>query len=400
MTDRMRKVLEGIIRERKTPSYLFDIDALQAETDRFRRCLGGEIGLNYSMKANSFITRAMASFVDRIEVCSMGEFRICRDLGLAPEKLFISGVLKKEADLEEILAYAGNGALYTAESPDQFRQLAAWAATHETELRVYPRLTSGNQFGMDADTVRGLVMEARDLPYLTVEGIHFFSGTMKKTLRRHQKELDMLDSFLLSLQEAGCGVTHLEYGTGFAVPYFDPVKEVTTRDENLTAFAEMTRAMTWKGRVNIEMGRALSACCGYYMTAILDQKVSDGTGWIITDGGIHQIGYDGQIKGMYKPFITLLRGSEENRKEWPVSQWTVCGSLCTVNDILCRDLELDQPQKGDVLVFERAGAYCVTEGMALFLSHELPEILLYSDRDGLFCAREMMETCDLNRGRL
>jgi diaminopimelate decarboxylase len=210
----------------------------------------------------------------------------------------------------------------------------------------------------------------------------------------------MLDSFLLSLQEAGCGVTHLEYGTGFAVPYFDPVKEVTTRDENLTAFAEMTRAMTWKGRVNIEMGRALSACCGYYMTAILDQKVSDGTGWIITDGGIHQIGYDGQIKGMYKPFITLLRGSEENRKEWPVSQWTVCGSLCTVNDILCRDLELDQPQKGDVLVFERAGAYCVTEGMALFLSHELPEILLYSDRDGLFCAREMMETCDLNRGRL
>lgn len=38
--------------------------------------------------------------------------------------------------------------------------------------------------------------------------------------------------------------------------------------------------------------------------------------------------------------------------------------------------------------------------MALFLSHELPEILLYSDRDGLFCAREMMETCDLNRGRL
>ena len=253
---------------------------------------------------------------------------------------------------------------------------------------------------MDADTVRGLVMEARDLPYLTVEGIHFFSGTMKKTLRRHQKELDMLDSFLLSLQEAGCGVTHLEYGTGFAVPYFDPVKEVTTRDENLTAFAEMTRAMTWKGRVNIEMGRALSACCGYYMTTILDQKVSDGTGWIITDGGIHQIGYDGQIKGMYKPFITLLRGSEENRKEWPVSQWTVCGSLCTVNDILCRDLELDQPQKGDVLVFERAGAYCVTEGMALFLSHELPEILLYSDRDGLFCAREMMETCDLNRGRL
>ena len=388
MTDRMRKVLEGIIRERKTPSYLFDIDALQAETDRFRRCLGGEIGLNYSMKANSFILETMAELADHIEVCSMGagvDFseEKAKQILLAPEI--------------DILVELNSG---TAESPDQFRQLAAWAAAHETELRVYPRLTSGNQFGMDADTVRGLVMEARDLPYLTVEGIHFFSGTMKKTLRRHQKELDMLDSFLLSLQEAGCGVTHLEYGTGFAVPYFDPVKEVTTRDENLTAFAEMTRAMTWKGRVNIEMGRALSACCGYYMTAILDQKVSDGTGWIITDGGIHQIGYDGQIKGMYKPFITLLRGSEENRKEWPVSQWTVCGSLCTVNDILCRDLELDQPQKGDVLVFERAGAYCVTEGMALFLSHELPEILLYSDRDGLFCAREMMETCDLNRGRL
>lgn len=53
--------------------------------------------------------------------------------------------------------------------------------------------------------------------------------------------------------------------------------------------------------------------------------------------------------------------------------WTIAGSLCTMNDILVRNLELEEP-RGDYLMFENAGAYSVTEGMAVFLSHELPTV--------------------------
>jgi diaminopimelate decarboxylase len=149
--------------------------------------------------------------------------------------------------------------------------------------------------------------------------------------------------------------------------------------------------MEWKGKICIEMGRALSAMCGSYLTRVMDKKTSDGRGYLITDGGIHQIGYDGQIKGMYEPWIRQI----PDRKD-ATSEWTVCGSLCTVNDILVQSCRLNGIEEGDVLSFDQAGAYCAMEGMSLFLSHELPQVVLCSREEGFRSVRERMETFELN----
>ena len=77
-----------------TPAYVFDLDILEAEAGRMRQALGGDISLCYAMKANPFLAERMAKIVDRIEVCSMGEFEICRTLEIPPGKLLISGALK------------------------------------------------------------------------------------------------------------------------------------------------------------------------------------------------------------------------------------------------------------------------------------------------------------------
>lgn len=53
-------------------------------------------------------------------------------------------------------------------------------------------------------------------------------------------------------------------------------------------------------------------------------------------------------------------------------------------------------QVGSVLIFERAGAYAMTEGMALFLSHELPQIALYSRETGWKLVRTKYETYEWN----
>ena len=59
--------------------------------------------------------------------------------------------------------------------------------------------------------------------------------------------------------------------------------------------------------------------------------------------------------------------------------WTLCGSLCTTNDVLVRSISLTGLQPGDLLVFENAGAYSVTEGLGLFLSRDLPQIVLWQN---------------------
>ena len=115
------ELFQEAFRKYGTPLYVFDLDILKEQTERIRAGFGPEINLCYAMKANPFLTGYMAQWSDRIEVCSMGEFRICRKLQVPPEKLFISGVMKKRDDIREILAYCGNRCAYTVESPLHFQ---------------------------------------------------------------------------------------------------------------------------------------------------------------------------------------------------------------------------------------------------------------------------------------
>ena len=93
--------------------------------------------------------------------------------------------------------------------------------------------------------------------------------------------------------------------------------------------------------------------------------------------------------------------SHFRRQDFPLSdkeaqKWTVCGSLCTTGDILVRNAELRNPEIGDVLVFGRTGAYSVTEGIALFLSREIPAVSVCSKKDGLKLVRRTIPSDRFN----
>ena len=74
----------------------------------------------------------------------------------------------------------------------------------------------------------------------------------------------------------------------------------------------------------------------------------------------------------------------------------MCGALCTVSDVLAKMLPLYTPCTGDLLVFENAGAYSITEGIYLFLSRALPGVVFWSEKEGLRLARDIVETSLLN----
>lgn len=392
--------LEYCIIKYGTPSYLFDIDKMKDTVGKFREALGGKAGLCFAMKANPFLTKQMETQADRLEVCSMGEFRICKKQGIAPEKLLISGVLKEKEDVYEILDTYGGRCTYTIESLDQYQSFADWCGRKEKPVPVYLRLTSGNQFGMDEETIYNII-KIRDMcPYLNILGIHYFSGTQKKHAGKIKEELDYLDQFLRKMEErTGFQLEQLEYGPGLSVPYFRGQED--HRDSDLNELVRAVEGMEWKGSVMLEMGRALAADCGFYLTSVKDIKQSNGRRYCIVDGGIHHLNYDGQIRGMYEPVFRVWPEKQflTPRQEQNF-QWTVCGSLCTVNDVLMQKAQIRNLKAGNVLIFERAGAYAMTEGMALFLSHELPKVLLYSREMGWNPVRERIQTYHWNTENL
>lgn len=379
-----------------TPLYIFDLDTLSREIGRFRRGLGQNIGLCYAMKANPFLTSQMSELTGKVEVCSYGEFQICKEIGIPPERLLISGVLKKKEQLYEILDYAGSQGAYTIESPQQFRFLAEWCEEQKKEIHVYLRLTSKNQFGMDEETLESLICEQKNCPFMRVEGIHYFTGTQKKSLNIIRKELNYLDEFLEKLEkEYGFAAGQLEYGPGLAVSYFPDKKYGIIEDESLVEIRQMIGGMKYRGHVTLEMGRAMAALCGYYLTTIRDLKRNNGKNYCIVDGGSHQLNYDGQIRGMYRPYIQV----RPEKTDGDIEEWTICGALCSVNDILCQSLPLRQAEEGDVLIFERTGAYAMTEGMSLFLSHTLPRVVLYSKEAGWKLVRDSQPTFQWNMSK-
>lgn len=394
MTDMDCILTEELARLVHTPAYIFDIDEFHHRVTQVKEAFGEEIGLCFSIKANPFLLPCLPDTFQRIEVCSPGELTVCERVGTDMSKVIFSGVNKTRADVER--AMDDQVGIFTAESPLHLAFIDDCARKRGRTVPVLIRLTAGSQFGMDEQDVISIIKNREQFPGIDIIGLHFFSGTQKKKISGIEKELQYLESFIATLaQERDFRVRHLEYGTGLAVDYFT-ADAGASELERLQAVAVPLREMAKKVCLTVEMGRFFAAPCGYYFTRVMDVKTNCGINYAIVDGGLHQLKYAGQIQGMQLPRVAQLRPEKCIPHPTSTNQWTLCGSLCSTADILARDMTFEDLAIGDTLIFKHTGAYSVTEGMALFLSRELPEVSVFSRAQGLTKVREIFNTDILN----
>ncbi len=424
---------------KQTPYYVFDTDEFAKRAAMIKAaldCKGGrKIPLCFSIKANPFLLYRLPDELDRVEVCSPGELEICIALGIKPESIIYSGVMKEKCDIRRAVEY-GVGIL-TCESMRHAKLISKVVAEFSEEnvlgsesdigdakkadyktAKVILRLTSGNQFGMSLDDIEYIISHPNKFKGISVIGLHYYSGT-QKTLRKINKDLEKIDSALTTLKEKYDFAPELvEYGPGLCVEYFEDdweAKEQAALDEA----AEVLRQFTGKYPLGIEMGRFLAASCGKYYTKVMDQKSTGDANYAILDGGIHHLNYYGQRMAMQVPPIRIYADGYEpgennvgNSKIKGVSgpvgnvenmektgnnmDYTLCGSLCTVADVLVREVTLPKLETGDILEFGHCGAYSVTEAPALFLSRQMPAIYAYSKYNGYECLRDHIPAAGIN----
>ena len=382
-----------------TPSYVFDLDKMKGFVKKVQSCLGESVQLCYAMKANPFLTGPMMEVVSSFEVCSPGEFRICERVGVPMERIVLSGVYKNPEDVEYVLSAYGGRGMYTVESLQHLQILNDTAVKLGMKIAVLIRVTSGNQFGVDEEDIRKMVSDRGNYPGIEIEGLQFYLGTQKRELSQMKTELEHLDEFIGELKEVnGFETRVLEYGPGFFVPYFKKDKSEDVEDV-LGEFKELLECLKFKGKVVLEMGRFLAATCGYYVTSIVDMKVNKDQPYVIMDGGINHLNYYGQVMAMKQPYCVQLDAEGNEKTEGEAEAWNLCGALCTVSDVVVNRFPLHKTQIHDILVFERVGAYSVTEGIYLFLSRPLPRIYFWTEEGGLRMVREGVHTDLLNSER-
>lgn len=382
------EALQDIAASFATPAFIFDADEFGRRAKNVKSAIGGA-SLCYSIKANPFLLACLPEEIDRVEVCSPGELAICRRVGVDPSTVVYSGVNKGSEDIAEAIEYGAE--LLTAESLRQLGLINAAALAAGKRVRVALRLTSGNQFGMDSEALKRAVAEKGSYEGVDIVAIHYYSGTQKKKLAVVEKELAELEELAEELEEHfGLSGISLEYGPGLPADYFGDDPE--GRDMAVLAEAgAMIAAVAARRSVTVEFGRFLTSPCGTYLTAAADIKNNNGENFVICDGGINHLKYYGQTMAMQTPPITLLGDHGEKTEDY-----TLCGSLCTTADILVRKVTLPALSVGDVLAFGRCGAYSVTEGIGLFLSRQLPRIVLHSERGGNRLLRDFYGTDILN----
>lgn len=390
----------AIAAEFGTPAFVFDEAELHSRVAFLKENLPARATLCFAVKANPFAIPLISPVVHRFEVCSPGELNICRAVGVEPEEIVLSGVYKDEPTVRDLVERNVPIHRYTVESFTQFQLLYGLAKEFGRRLPLLLRVTTGTQFGMDEAVVRQIIADYGTDPTVDICGLQVFAGTQKKTARRTAKELAMADALIDDLRQSyGFEVREFEFGPGLPVEYFDDYDEAAER-QLLAEVSGLLEGMAFQGPLTLEIGRSLVASCGSYITSVVDAKTNKGENYAIVDGGKHQMVYYGGGLVMRQPPCWQLGSRDLDAAAGSVENWNICGSLCTTNDFLAKEVPAVDLAVGDVIAFDRTGAYCMTEGISLFLSRDLPKVV-YALADGSNkLVREGIPTDPLNTPRL
>ena len=381
-----KELIKNIAENYDTPTYVFDIKTLKNRIKYLRKSLPEKVKLCYAIKANTFIVKDIESDVDRFEVCSNGEYEICHEKEVDGNKVLISGINKDSKLINKIISES-DIRMFSIESMSQFESLK----NQKENVKILIRITSGNQFGINESECKEIIANRANYPHIEIVGVQYFTGTQKNSIKVIKKELDYMDNLIEEIErDCSFKIKELEFGTGFPVHYFN--NESFDEDAFMKDFSEALNSIKFSGDIILEIGRSMAASCGMYLTKVVDTKINKDECFAIVDGGINHLVYYGQFMAMKVPEMEIYPKKDNSN----MGVWNICGSLCTINDILVKKLEVPDLQVGDILVFKNTGAYSMTEGISLFLSRDLPQVLINDENNNIRVVRSITPTFNLN----
>ncbi|AEG01767.1 type III PLP-dependent enzyme [Methylomonas methanica] len=374
-------------------AYLYDLKALAHHAAHLRADLPAHCDLFYAIKANSDLPllTTLASRLDGFEASSGGEIGWIRQ-HFPQMPLIFSGPGKLDTELELALAH---GATVHVESLHELERLATLARTTKQSasllLRVNPPLAElatttlvmggkPTQFGVAIEHLPTCLERLRQEPTLVLRGFHFHLLSHQLDADNH---LQLLSAYLRQTRrwcaQYDLRIEHINVGGGIGVNYRDPERQFDWPRFSRGLAELLTQESRMAGcrglpRVRFELGRFVSAFCGYYATEVVDIKEAGNQAFAVVRGGTHHFRTP-YAQGHSHPFRIL-----------PVNNWrrayhrpsiraravTVVGQLCTPKDVLASDITVEQLRVGDLLLFPYAGAYAWHISHHDFLRHPHP----------------------------
>lgn len=365
----------------RTPLFVYSKDRLDARISQLRATMPKRLGINYALKANPYapVLKHMEGLVDGFDIASSGELSMVQKAGIDPKRVSFAGPGKRDDELE---AAVRAGVTLNCESEGEAQRTLdisevigvtprmAFRVNPEFELRGSGMKMGGGAkpFGIDTDRVPALV-ESIIAAGAEYRGLHIFTGSQaldsEALIETQGNVLNLADELS---QEIGVNCPKLNMGGGFGIPYFhgdEPVDLGHIGAALEAKFSDLPETLA-DTELCIELGRFLVGEAGVYLTRIVDRKVSHGTVYLVTDGGLHhQLAASGNfgtvVRRNYPVAIANRFGA---RAEEEVN---VVGCLCTPLDRLADKAMMPTAEVGDIVAVFCAGAYGASASPANFL---------------------------------
>jgi len=367
----------------RTPLFVYSRSLLDQRVAELRAALPERIGINYAVKANPFgpVIEHMAGLVDGFDIASAGELRKVEAAGIDPAKVSFAGPGKRDEELEAAITA---GVTLNCESEGEVRRGLAigerLGIAPRMAVRVNPdfelkgsgmKMGGGAKpFGVDASAVPPLV---KHLIGAGAEwrGLHIFTGSQALSadaiIEAQSNVLKLADELT---REIGAPLPKLNMGGGFGIPYFpgDESLDLSAIGNALKAAGESLPATLEHAELCLELGRYLVGEAGVYLCRVIDRKVSHGTTYLVTDGGLHhQLAASGNFGTVVRRNYPVAIASRFDADVNDVVN--VVGCLCTPLDRLADLAALPRADVGELVAVFCAGAYGASASPAEFLGH-------------------------------
>jgi len=342
-----------LAREFGTPAYVYAEDDMR-ERARATKAAFAERAVRFEVlyASKAFpCTAALRIFAEEglsVDVASGGELHLALGAGFPPERIYMHGNNKSEAELEQAIA-AGVGHVIV-DSLDEIDRLERIAAGREQKVLV--RVTPGiepethrairtgqedSKFGIPMRGVEEALARVEEAG-LELRGLHAHLGSQVFDLEVYQSLADVL-------QEIGDYPT-INLGGGFAAAY--------TREDRPPAASEYAEAMLRHApkdtTVLCEPGRSLVANAGVtlYTVGTVKQVPAIRT-YVAVDGGMADNIRPMLYGAVYEADIVSRLGDS--------TPCRIVGMHCESGDVLVPEAGLEDPRPGDVLAIPATGAY-------------------------------------------
>ena len=375
-----------------TPAYIYDEDDMRARAraylDAFRSRTD-DFEVLFASKAAPFSAayRLCAEEELSVDVASGGELHMALGAGFGPDRIYLHGNNKTEAELRQA-AEAGVGHVILDSFGEIERLDAMLDRPQDVLIRVTPGIVPSTHsyvqtggldskfgFGLEDGLAARAVEAVRASSHLRLVGLHAHIGSQIFELEPYVKAIEALAGL------AGDWCRVLNVGGGLGIAY-------TSEDEppSIEAYVDVKvrgvrRVFDPMPRILIEPGRSLVGNAGITVYRIGTVKEIPGVRtYLAVDGGMSDNLRPMLYGSRYEAIVADRAG------DVPDTLATVAGMHCESGDILVRDAMLASPRVGDVLVTPATGAY----GYAMANNYNgvpRPPVVFCSDGDARMVVR-------------